>query len=200
MWVNPFLNATDAFVAAWLPGSEGAGVADILFGAGKPGSGRRLLLGPPGALSTNPGPELIVASAADRTAQEDSVRLRWMGAGRAVAAIAGDAPADFSRQANGDLALELELKVNAAPTADVSLLMGCGANCSGGFPIRSLLAEAAKSGKWTRIAVPLRCFEKAGVDMKRVDTPLSFATAGGLDITLSTARIVSPVGPQLACK
>ncbi|WP_240330848.1 glycoside hydrolase family 3 protein [Sphingorhabdus sp. Alg239-R122] len=32
MWVNRELNAADAFVAAWLPGSEGAGVADILFG------------------------------------------------------------------------------------------------------------------------------------------------------------------------
>ncbi|HEX7419212.1 MAG TPA: glycoside hydrolase family 3 N-terminal domain-containing protein [Thermoanaerobaculia bacterium] len=33
LWVNPFLNASDAFVAAWLPGTEGAGIADVLFGA-----------------------------------------------------------------------------------------------------------------------------------------------------------------------
>jgi beta-glucosidase len=31
LWVNPELNASQAFVAAWLPGSEGAGVADVLF-------------------------------------------------------------------------------------------------------------------------------------------------------------------------
>ena len=31
LWVNPELNASDAFVAAWLPGSEGGGVADVLF-------------------------------------------------------------------------------------------------------------------------------------------------------------------------
>jgi beta-glucosidase len=31
MWVNPELNASDAFVAAFLPGSEGGGVADVLF-------------------------------------------------------------------------------------------------------------------------------------------------------------------------
>lgn len=30
--VGPELEASDAFVAAWLPGSEGAGVADVLFG------------------------------------------------------------------------------------------------------------------------------------------------------------------------
>ena len=31
MWVNPEINASDAFVAAWLPGSEGEGIADVLF-------------------------------------------------------------------------------------------------------------------------------------------------------------------------
>jgi len=266
MWVNPFLNASDAFVAAWLPGSEGGGVADVLFGkadfrgklpyswprasdqtavnvgdanydplfaygfgltfadkgelaalpetragvaaadpgvlfmAGKPGGGRRLLIGPPGALSTNPGPELIEARGADRAAQEDSVRLRWTGAGQAVAAIVQDAPVDLSRQSNGDLALELELKVDAPPSAEVSLLMGCGAQCAGGFPLRTMLTEAAKTAKWTRITVPLRCFEKAGVDMTRVDTPLSIATSGTLDLIMSSARIVSPSGPALQCK
>lgn len=266
MWVNPFLNASDAFVAAWLPGSEGGGVADVLFGktdfrgklpyswprssdqtavnagdkdyhplfpfgfglkfgdrgdlavlpearasaaaaesgvlfaAGKPGSGRRLLLGRPGALVANPGPELIDAHPADRWAQEDSVRIRWTGTGHAAAAIVQDMPVDLSRQSNGDLALELELKVSAAPSAEVSLLMGCGAGCAGGFPLRAILTEAAKTGEWTRVAVPLRCFEKAGVDMKRVETPLSIATTGSLDVTLSSARIASPSGPQLACK
>ncbi|MEC7161999.1 MAG: glycoside hydrolase family 3 N-terminal domain-containing protein, partial [Pseudomonadota bacterium] len=31
LYVNEALNTADAFVAAWLPGSEGAGVADMLF-------------------------------------------------------------------------------------------------------------------------------------------------------------------------
>ena len=31
MWVNPEINASDAFVAAWLPGSEGEGIADVLM-------------------------------------------------------------------------------------------------------------------------------------------------------------------------
>ena len=32
LWVNPEINASNAFVAAWLPGSEGGGIADVLFG------------------------------------------------------------------------------------------------------------------------------------------------------------------------
>jgi beta-glucosidase len=31
LWVHPEINASDAFVAAFLPGSEGAGVADVLI-------------------------------------------------------------------------------------------------------------------------------------------------------------------------
>nr|WP_033074186.1 exo 1,3/1,4-beta-D-glucan glucohydrolase [Sphingopyxis sp. MWB1] len=266
MWVNPFLNASDAFVAAWLPGSEGGGVADLLFGkkdfkgklpyswpkasdqnavnvgdadydplfpygfgltladkgdlaplpearasaaaedpgiifaAGRPGAGRQLLLGAPGALSTNPGPALIEARGADRHAQEDSVRLQWTGAGEAVAAIVQEDAADLSRESNGDLVLELDVKVNAPPSDDVALLMGCGDGCGGTVPLRAALVEAARRGEWTSLAVPLRCFADAGADMARIDTPLGLVTSGRLDLTLSGARITAPSGARLACK
>lgn len=31
LWTNPELNQSDAFIAAWLPGSEGGGISDLLF-------------------------------------------------------------------------------------------------------------------------------------------------------------------------
>ena len=31
LWVNPELNASNSFIAAWLPGSEGKGICDLLF-------------------------------------------------------------------------------------------------------------------------------------------------------------------------
>jgi len=31
LWTNPEMNASDAFVASWLPGSEAAGITDLLF-------------------------------------------------------------------------------------------------------------------------------------------------------------------------
>lgn len=33
LWVNPEINASSAFVAAWLPGTEGGGIADVLVGS-----------------------------------------------------------------------------------------------------------------------------------------------------------------------
>lgn len=40
LWVNPELNQSDAFVAAWFPGSEGAGIADILIGGKRDFTGK----------------------------------------------------------------------------------------------------------------------------------------------------------------
>ncbi|MDK2760606.1 MAG: exo 1,3/1,4-beta-D-glucan glucohydrolase [Sphingopyxis sp.] len=40
MFTNPEINAADAFVAAWLPGSQGAGIADVIV-AGKDGKTAR---------------------------------------------------------------------------------------------------------------------------------------------------------------
>ncbi|MCR2832795.1 glycoside hydrolase family 3 protein [Parerythrobacter lacustris] len=57
LWVNREINASDAFVASWLPGSEGAGVADILFG--KREASGRLSFSWPAACNGNPvnGPD-----------------------------------------------------------------------------------------------------------------------------------------------
>ena len=250
LWVNPYLNAADAFVAAWLPGSEGAGVADVLFGRrefrgklpyswpkradqtplnvgdagydplfaygfglttrddgrlaplseardgaggdrnalfarGKATGGRRLLLGPAGQpLVANPGPELIGQRPADRTAQEDSVRLTWTGRAAATAAFVG-APVDLSREANGDVALVAELRVDAAPTAPVTL---------NGVDVTARLRALA--GRWGQVAVPLRCL----ADRARVARPFAMTTAGSLDLTVSAVRFASPAEGLVDCR
>lgn len=264
MWVNPYLNAADAFVAAWLPGTEGGGVADVLFGrapfrgtlpyswprtsdqtavnvgdapydplfrygyglrfgqkgdlaplpetrasagsrdratifaAGRAAGGRRLLLGEPGALSPNPGPDLVTATGADRNAQEDSVRLRWTGRGNATAAFVEADPVDLTRETNGELAVAIELRVDAAPPAPVAASVECGAGCRGSVPLEAAL-RAAPRGQWTRIALPLSCFARAGADMRRVTAPLSLTTAGALDLTISSVRLVQSTGAPAAC-
>jgi beta-glucosidase len=68
LWVNPELNASDAFVAAWLPGSEGEGVADVLFRAADGTvpfdfSGRLGFSWPATAMPVNFGPAGTVSGA-----------------------------------------------------------------------------------------------------------------------------------------
>ena len=46
-WMNREINAADAFVVSWLPGSEGPGVADVLFGK-RPATGRLSFIWPIG--------------------------------------------------------------------------------------------------------------------------------------------------------
>lgn len=253
LWVNPYLNAADAFVAAWLPGSEGAGVADVLFGRqefrgklpyswprrtdqtplnvgdpeydplfaygyglttheraaytplpetragaggdrnvlfarGKPGGGRRLLLGEGNDLSANPGPALIAQRPADRRAQEDSVRIAWTGAGAATAALVG-APVDLTREANGDVALIVDVKVDTTPTAAVTL---------GGRDVTARLRAIAATRQWGQVAVPLRCF--AGTDLAAVSRPFALTTTGALDLTISDIRLGTPAAGLVDCR
>jgi len=68
LWVNPELNASDAFVAAWLPGSEGEGVADVLLRAADGTvpfdfSGRLGFSWPATAMPVNFGPAGTVSGA-----------------------------------------------------------------------------------------------------------------------------------------
>ena len=66
------------------------------------------------------------------------------------------------------------------------------------LPIGGLL-RAAPVGQWTSVAIPLRCFRTAGVDMSRIAIPFSFATAGRLTLSISDVRVASAAGPQGRC-
>jgi beta-glucosidase len=117
-----------------------------------------------------------------------------------MAAIAGDAPINLTRESNGGLAVELEFRIDAAPTADVSLLMQCRGQSARRLSGRQRVPGGGAGGQWSRLAIPLHCFEKAGVDMSKVTVPIALSTSGAMTVTLSSARIVSPVGPVLTCK
>jgi beta-glucosidase len=248
LWVNPELNAADAFVAAFLPGTEGGGVADVLIGdkAGKPRRdftgtlsfswpkrldqyvlnrrdpnydplfplGYGLTYAKPGTLArldetrpANAGGDIaalftrgrvlqgaqlssvgaVTSARIDRRAQEDSLRLLWSGNGEGRVAIQSNAPIDYSREANGDLALVVEYRLSARPAAPVTLAMTGGKEAA--VPVAALLTAAP--GTWAQFAVPLRCFADGGVDMKRVSIPFTMTTAGALGIDVSAVQVAS---------
>jgi beta-glucosidase len=273
MWVNPELNASDAFVAAFLPGSEGGGIADVLI-RGPQGAVRHDFKGklsyswpkqpdqtplnrgdakydplfaygygltyasagnlpqlseerPAGAatgadgvlfgrgtlpanwsfaLIEEGGPTSVVIgnsgatgsgrlriAGVDRRAQEDARRLIWDGTGVASFQVLAAQPLDISREANGELSLVFEYRVDSAPTAPVTIAMG-----QFGLPITGAL-RGATAGQWATLAVPLRCFARGGVDMQRVALPFALSTAGRLGLSLSDVRIASAAVPQDRC-
>ncbi len=254
MWVNPELNAADAFVAAFLPGTEGGGVADVLI-ARKDGRPARDFTGKlsfswpkrldqytlnrrdagydplfpfgyglsyaarttvPRLDETRPkvaaadqnalfvrgrvaaGARLdatgaVIPTRTDRRAQEDSLRLDWSGAAPASAVIEQAMPIDLTRETNGQLSLLIDYRVRARPTAPVTLSVAGGKAAE--IPVAGAF-NAAAVGSWTQLAVPLRCFADAGVDMARVTRPFVLTTAGKLGIDVSDIRIGSaPPGP-----
>ena len=252
LWVNREINASDAFIAAWLPGSEGGGIADLLF---KPAPGKRAFdftgtlpfswprtavqtplnigqekFGQPryaaqfavgyglsyahprrvgrlpeasglvggnvdpglflahGALA--PGwnlvlPESIQASRTDHLAQEDARRFRWTGSGTARVALHANAPTDLSREANAGAQLVTTLRVDARPAGEVLLRMRSAAGASGAVSLGKVIAALPTTPGWTRIGVPLKCLERAGVDLTRVTDVLELEAGGEFGVSIS---------------
>ena len=277
LWVNPELNASDAFVAAWLPGTEGGGISDVLIADadGKPRHdfGGRLSFSWPrtaAQLQLNKGdadyaplfplgygltyaqpatvpllPEISGVNAATTNAgnyyvngrtpppwqlalrqdgkttlvagnsaqseggavslqatdangiQEGGRRLRWKGGGEAAAAIVGNAeakPLDLECQANGEVSLQLQFRVDGAPRGPVSLSLGCGAACRGAVDVTSLL-RAPPAGQWRTMKIRLDCFRKAGAKLSNVVEPFVLSTASALELSIAEVRLVAdPTG------
>lgn len=253
LWVNPELNASDAFVAAWLPGTEGGGVADVLVGdaGGKPRNdfaGRLSFSWPKSAAQTslNVGndpyeplfafgyglkyqdrkevPRLDEVSGVDAAdwnvdqyyrdgrerrpwrfelsnvtmatvdvggVQEAGRKFTWAGDAAGTLRVVGNAPIDLKRQANGDLSVFLEYRLDTKPTAPVQLSITCGAGCATNLDVTPQL-EAAKVGQINTLNVKLMNFR--GSDFNRlgqITEPFVLMTSGRLGITIKTLRLVA---------
>lgn len=270
LWMNREINATDAFVAAWLPGSEGGGVADVLLrkpegsiahdfhgklayawpatavvGQGKSPfalgygltyndhvtvpklsevsgiSGEQIPVGNyldrgkavhgytftlvdahgasmSGDVSpaTTPDHSLHMA-ALDYKAQEDARRFTWE-ADNAQLSIRARAPLDLDRESNGDVLLVTTLRVDALPTQNVWVGMGCGANCQGHVPVGNALSKLAP-GQWTRVGVPLKCIRAAGADMHHIEQPFAWGAGKGTNVAIARVALGTDVDQVVDC-
>ncbi|AQR74850.1 glycoside hydrolase family 3 protein [Sphingomonas sp. LM7] len=250
LWTNPELNASDAFVAAWLPGSEGGGVADVLVGdaAGKPRkdfkgrlsfswpktAGQFVLnKGKPGydplfplghgltyvrggtvpALSEEAGIDPSLGNTSTFFAkgvtpapfsfatdsritrktvdgpqtQEGAQQLVWP-AGPATLRIGGGGDLDLTREANGDLSLQISYRVDRAPAGKVQLSMEGGAN-KGAIDATTLFTGA--TGTWRTAKVFLKCYQANGVDLGKVTAPFVVQASGPFGLSIADVRIVS---------
>lgn len=287
LWVNPELNASDAFVAAWLPGTEGGGVADVIFRAAdgsvhhdfkgrlsyswpksvgqnvlnrhddgtREGGQRNTAYDPlfaygfgltyaepaeleelsehvdasarasrkvyfaggpvppwglfvgnaagakvavSGSQGTTEGAPTLTVSSIDRRVQEDARSAIWSGGGEARVYLQADVPIDLSRESNGDLAIAFDLRLDQAPTSSVSLSMACGDGCAGALDVTDEMGMMPLE-QWITIRIRLRCFEDAGADMTRIDTPFQIATEGELALAFSDVKLVSLADGSAPC-
>jgi beta-glucosidase len=273
LWVNAHINAADAFVAAWLPGSEGGGVADVLFGKtdfkgklpfswprramqfslnigdkaydplfafgyglsyarpkavarldeasglppgadlplgtwfarGKLGAGTALNLGAGGASvpvtvgTAASGNGWLRSMPIDRTTQEDARRFVWSGAGPASVVLAQASPLDLSRETNGAVAVEIDLRVDAIGGGSVAAIV-YSQDTKDGFETEIGEQLRAIVGKgWQTLSIPLSCFAGKGADMARLDVPFSLKTSTGLDLAISRLALGTSGAGRIAC-
>src|SRR3546814_11886281 len=115
--------------------------------------------------------DLATVQAADHSVQEGA-RQFVIAAGPDGAAIEINAQnaVDLSRETNGDVLLLATLRLDAAPSAPVSMGVRCdGAEC--GRPLHLPEVAALVPGQWRVLGVPLQCFAATGADLTRLTPP-----------------------------
>jgi beta-glucosidase len=140
----------------------------------------------------------VKVSAIDDQVQEGARRFVFAGDGPAVISISSEGSVDISREANGDVMLLVRLRRDADAPKDVKLGMTCGASCGGTLPFGDTLA-GIPAGKWTTIGVPLKCFQKAGVDVSKVNSALTLESAGKLDLAFSQVKLGTVADKTYTC-
>jgi beta-glucosidase len=274
LWVNPHVNASDAFIAAWLPGTEGGGIADVIFRApdgsvphdfrgklsfswpltpqqtavnrgdavrplfaygyglkyadngnlrklpegggatvsattdsqvffvaGKPGAGWSWIVSEEAHAAGVPGGVGVVGSvrmsATDRAVQEDARQIRWTAQAASVA-LAARVPVNLQRETNGQMSVGFDYRVDQAPTANVTLQLGCGPGCKGSLELTKLFTNTARPGEWSHMKIPLACFANAGTRMDAIQA-FELSSAGQFTLSVANIRLESGAEDLVAC-
>lgn len=101
--------------------------------------------------------------------------------------------ADFTRESNADMALQLEYRVQDIGESAVQVGMGRDPQSSGLVDVTDSFSAQAGKG-WQKRYIKLSCFEEAGLDMASVAYPLIINAGDGLTLQLQSAKIVANPG------
>ena len=138
----------------------------------------------------------VTIEAIDRLVQEDARRVTFVGNGAGVSQVymQSEYPTDLTALHDAGGALSIEFRVQRMPTSVVELRMDCKYPCSGAVRFTKVLLDSP-IGEWTKRAVPVACFQEAGLNLAQVNTAFVLATEG--DITLDISEIKLTTMPEI---
>jgi len=143
------------------------------------------------------------------TAAGDGKHATWAGTGTAQIYLQGpdrDATLDGNQGWNltGYLSsggmLAFDAKVGVQPAGSVKARVDCGYPCIGELDATALFTNATLgNGGAHTFKIPLSCFQGAGTDFTKVNTPFLLATDGAFDVTFANVRwLPGPVAADAA--
>jgi len=148
-----------------------------------------------GAYARSSLEELVVKSI-DVRVQEDARQITWTGAGIRDSQFywktASDKGVDLQALGTADGALSVVMNMVKSPEGKVKLRMDCQWPCRGELDVTKLFKRLPES-QWVRMSFPLACFEDAGADLTKINSPFVLVTNDAMSVVvLDVAVIANP--------
>ncbi|OZG71590.1 beta-glucosidase [Hahella sp. CCB-MM4] len=126
----------------------------------------------------------VEVSTEDGIIQFSAKRVKWADVGQVyMQASEVNLGQDLTTYYNSKTSVSFRVKVNEAPTGDVTLSAHCIYPCLGEVNIGDTL-KALPVGEWQTINVPLVCLVNDGLDYSYVNTPFLIYSSSTADISL----------------
>jgi len=124
------------------------------------------------------------------TAVGGSRALEWSGNNQSQFYWQSSQNLDLIEFAGRDKSIVMTYRVDRRPQNKVIQRIDCKWPCSGSQDVTELFSSVPL-GEWVRSGISLACFEKAGADLSRVNTPMLLTTSGLFAITIKDVRIAA---------
>ncbi len=130
----------------------------------------------------------VVVEPVDFKASGDAIKIVWKSNKNSKGVFSiGGAPIDLSKFEN-EGALVFDIRLDTKPDKDVTIGMSCGYPCRGEMHVANILKDLPKD-EWTSLPIPLNCFTKEGLDIKKVSGPFDINTEGKLGLSITNVRL-----------
>ena len=94
--------------------------------------------------------------------------------------------------------LLLTLRVESPIAKEAALFVECGDGCRAKVPVGAQLA-ALPLNTWTRVSIPLKCFQAAGASMGKLTVPVGIEATAGTQLSVSEVGYGTTADNRLAC-